>query len=137
MPRPQQRDTHLESVEGIKTIDFDSSALKIERAYFNGKEVGVNSHAPHKALGQKVSMEVPKGAKGEAVVMIVYTTSPGASAIQWADAAATADKVRPYVYTQCQAIHARSLMPCMDSPGIKATYTANVQAPEWCTLMSA
>ena len=38
--------THtFESVEGIKTIDFDSSALKIERAYFNGKEVGVNLHA--------------------------------------------------------------------------------------------
>lgn len=134
---------YFDSVEGLKTIDFDSSALKIERAYFKGKEetteVDVKLHAPHKALGQRVSLEVPAGcAGGEAAVTIVYSTSPGASAIQWTDAAATADKVRPYVYTQCQAIHARSLMPCMDSPGIKASYTANVQAPEWCTvLMSA
>ena len=46
--------------------------------------------------------------------------------------------IEQYRYTQCQAIHARSLLPCMDSPGVKATYTATVHAPEWCTvLMSA
>ena len=113
--------THtFDAAKGLKTIDFDSSALEIERVYFNGREVSMKLHAPHKALGQKVSVQVPAGwAGGEAVVTITYSTSPGASAIQWADAAATADKVRPYVYTQCQAIHARSLMPCMDSPGVK------------------
>ena len=40
--------------------------------------------------------------------------------------------------TQCQAIHARSLLPCMDTPGIKSTYSAEIRAPAWCTvLMSA
>ena len=33
---------------------------------------------------------------------------------------------------------ARSLFPCQDSPGVKFTYNATVQVPEWATaLMSA
>jgi aminopeptidase N len=37
-----------------------------------------------------------------------------------------------------QAIHARSLLPCQDTPGIKITYSANVIAPQGLTaLMSA
>ena len=36
-------------------------------------------------------------------------------------------KNHPYLFSQCQAIHARSLFPCQDSPGIKIKYTAKVQ----------
>ena len=74
----------------------------------------------------------------EVSVNFIYETSTHASAIQWLPAAATAEKKHPYVFTQCQAIHARSLLPCQDSPGVKTTYTAEVTSPEWCTvLMSA
>ena len=47
-------------------------------------------------------------------------------------------KVHPYLFTQCQAIHARSLVPCQDCPGVKMTYTAKVTVPAWATcVMSA
>ena len=56
----------------------------------------------------------------------------------WLDPAATKGGVHPYLFSQSQAIHARSLFPCMDSPGIKCTYSATVRVPAWCTvLMSA
>ncbi|KAH7729607.1 leukotriene A-4 hydrolase [Aphelenchoides avenae] len=32
--------------------------------------------------------------------------------------------------SQCQAIHARSIVPCMDSPAVKQTYEAEVRVPE-------
>jgi len=64
--------------------------------------------------------------------------SPDAPAIQWLEPAATAGGQHPYVFTQSQAIHGRSLFPCQDSPGAKLTYSADVAAPKWCTvLMSA
>ena len=42
------------------------------------------------------------------------------------------------VFTQCQAIHARALLPCQDSPGVKAPYTASLTVPDGLVgLMSA
>ncbi len=31
--------------------------------------------------------------------------------------------------SQCQAIHARSIFPCQDTPDIKSTYEFNLQSP--------
>lgn len=43
------------------------------------------------------------------------------------------------IYTaQCQAIHARSILPCQDCPAVKMTYDAKVTVPKWATaVMSA
>ena len=61
-----------------------------------------------------------------AVIRIEYATAPTASAVQWLSAEQTADKNHPYLFTQCQAIHARSLMPCQDTPVVKAPYEVGV-----------
>ncbi len=34
----------------------------------------------------------------------------------------------PYLYSQSQAIHARSMLPCQDTPAIKSTYSAKVRS---------
>ena len=34
----------------------------------------------------------------------------------------TLEKKYPYFFTQCQAIHARSLLPCQDTPCIIVIY---------------
>ena len=40
-----------------------------------------------------------------------------------------------FVFTQCQAIHARSLLPCQDSPGVKFTYRAVLRVPQELTAL--
>jgi leukotriene-A4 hydrolase len=82
-------------------------------------------------LGQALVVRLPAGLPAETTidVKVEYATSPSASAVQWLTPEQTVGKAHPYIFTQCQAIHARSLLPCMDTPGIKSTYTAALTVP--------
>src|SRR5690606_15462217 len=71
-------------------------------------------------------------------VSIYYETLPGSEALQWLSPQQTAGKILPFLFTQSQAILARSWIPCQDSPGIRFTYNANVSVPkDLIALMSA
>lgn len=76
--------------------------------------------------------------EGAVRVRIYYETTPQSSAVQWLDASATKDKAAPFLFTQCQAIHARTLLPCQDTPTVKASYNATIRCPAGTTaIMSA
>jgi leukotriene-A4 hydrolase len=71
-------------------------------------------------------------------VRVCYATSATAEAAQWLRPEQTSGKTDPFLFTQCQAIHARSLLPCQDSPQTKCPYTASVTVePRLVALMSA
>jgi len=111
-----------------KVEDSKGNSLKFELA------------KAHEVFGSKLEItlasSVPSGS--EAAVRIFYSTSPQSSAIQWLPPANTAGGKHPYLFTQCQAIHARSMLPCQDSPGVKSTYTATIAVPNpLVALMSA
>ncbi|RYH25595.1 hypothetical protein EON65_15425 [archaeon] len=123
-------------------IYFDSSDISITGDVLINNEVAAFSLADkHPVLGTKITVEIPEAFRFEGAsftVLFQYSISPQASAVQWLHAAATKGGKHPYIFTQSQAIHARSLLPCMDSPGVKTPYSAVVTAPKWCTvLMSA
>ncbi|RIY13479.1 M1 family peptidase [Hymenobacter rubripertinctus] len=70
-------------------------------------------------------------------VTIVYQTTPAAAALQWLSPEQTAG-TQPFLFTQSQAILARTWLPCQDSPGVRFTYEARVQVPAGLLpLMSA
>lgn len=66
----------------------------------------------------------------EFTVRIEYSTTPESESIQWLEPSQTAGKIYPYCYTQCEAILARTLLPCQDTPAVKAPYTITVSCPE-------
>mgnify|MGYP002379528884 CR=1 FL=1 len=63
-------------------------------------------------------------------VRIDYVTTEQSEAIQWLSKEQTVGKKHPYLFTQAQAVHARSMLPCQDTPSSKATYTAHVQCDD-------
>jgi aminopeptidase N len=74
-------------------------------------------------LGQALRIPLPAGT---AAVCIAYRTVPKAAALQWLSPAQTAGE-HPFLFTQSQAILARTWLPCQDSPGIRFTYEATVE----------
>jgi len=72
------------------------------------------------------------------LVRITYRTTASASGLQWLGPEQTGDGKAPFLYSQSQAVHARSWFPCQDSPGIRTTYDAIVKTPVGVrALMSA
>lgn len=87
-------------------------------------------------FGQPLKINIPVSYSKKLV--IDYSTSPNSTALQWLDPEQTCGKIKPYLFTQCQAIHARSLLPCQDTPAVKFTYSAEITTPQGLiALMSA
>jgi leukotriene-A4 hydrolase len=81
-------------------------------------------------LGSPLAIHLPAEASAsELKVRISYQTRPEASGLQWVAAPLTASKTSPFLFTQSQAIHARSWIPLQDSPQIRMTYSATIHAP--------
>ncbi|MBD0371784.1 MAG: M1 family metallopeptidase [Pyrinomonadaceae bacterium] len=91
---------------------------------FSNTEFTLGANDP--VLGAPLNISLPEGATG---VRIHYATSPGASGLQWLGPQQTAGKQQPFLFTQSQAIHARSWIPLQDTPQVRVTYTAHVRTP--------
>lgn len=116
-----------------RQLILDTRDLTILRV--NGASSGFKVGARDAHLGAPLSIELGPGARS---VVIEYETSPLASGLQWLDPSQTAGKRHPFLFSQSQAIHARSWIPIQDSPGVRVTYSARIHAPLPLTaLMSA
>jgi leukotriene-A4 hydrolase len=109
------------------TLDLDTRDLHIESVTsLDGAALTFILHAAEPVLGARLSIDLPPTSRG---VRIRYRTSPTASALQWLDPAQTSGKQHPYLFSQCQAIHARSVIPLQDTPRLRIRYTAELQVP--------
>ena len=130
---------HIEK-DGASELILDTRDLDISSVTVNGATSSYREDKSTKALGTSIVIPLPEGLKtGEEVsVEIKWKTSPNAVAAQWLEPSQTAGGKYPFLFTQCQAIHARSLCPCQDTPGAKFTYTSAVRVPaNLVALMSA
>jgi aminopeptidase N len=116
---------------------LDTNGLKIFKIQSqpSGKELkwGLGEYKPN--LGSCLSIELPDGVDE---IIVHYESQPGAEAVQWLTPEQTTDKKHPFLFTQSQAILARTWVPCQDTPAVRMTYSAKIQVPpELLAVMSA
>ena len=140
---PQQRLTgraslRLKNHTGANRVVLDTRDLDIRRVTLDdGKtEARFTLGEPGKSavMGRPLTIEITPNTTW---VNIDYNTQPQAAALQWLGPE-QAGSPHPFLYTQSQAILARTWVPCQDSPGVRMTYEATIHAPrELMAVMSA
>lgn len=121
--------------ENAKELILDTRDLTILSVTSNGKPVSFDLKPADENLGAALHIVLPEGAD---TLTINYETSPTASGAQWLTPAQTAGKKHPFLFTQAQAVHARSFIPLQDSPQVRVTYNATIRTPkDLLAVMSA
>ena len=119
------------------TLRLDTRDLEIAAVHLDGGAASAPfSLAPAVPIfGQELAIPVAPDTQS---VRVDYRTRPEAAALQWLTPEQTAGGRHPFLFTQSQAILARTWVPCQDSPGVRMTYSATIHVPrELLALMSA
>ncbi|GAA5993250.1 hypothetical protein JCM10908_004532 [Rhodotorula pacifica] len=120
--------------DGVDKVVLDTSYLAIKKCYLDSHKTDDLSFTlpakRHPVLGSALTISLPSplARNDEVTISIDYSTTDECTALGWLNSEQTDSKKYPFMYSQCQAIHARSLLPCMDTPAVKATYTARVKS---------
>jgi len=125
----------IENKTGTDSLYLDCRDLNIQSVQIDGLKTDFNIGTEKPFLGSPLAIAIKPNTR---LVTIQYATSPDAAALQWLAPAQTAGGQKPFLFTQSQAVLARTWIPLQDSPGIKFTYDAKVQVPAGLmALMSA
>jgi leukotriene-A4 hydrolase len=129
--RPQAREVVLDT----RTLTIGKVELLGEKPQPLKYKLG----ATDPTLGTPLHIALPEGNADERItVRVTYETSPEASGLQWLSPPQTAGKKHPFLFSQSQAIHARSWIPLQDTPQVRITYDARIRTPpELLAVMSA
>ena len=121
------------------TLVLDTRDLDIAKVEAAGAD-GVYAAAHHElgardaVLGSPLTIHLPGAATK---VRIAYSTRPEATGLQWVAPSQTAGGKHPFLYTQAQALHARSFVPLQDTPSVRFTYDAAISTPPELTAVMA
>ncbi|MFN8397157.1 MAG: M1 family metallopeptidase [Bacteroidia bacterium] len=112
---------------GGNAIIFDTRNLDIiDVTTPTGDSLSYNLGENDPVMGQPLEVELKPDVQE---IRIQYATTEGAAALQWLSPQQTEGKQHPFLFTQSQAILARTWIPCQDGPGMRFTYNAKVKVP--------
>ncbi|KAI9894717.1 MAG: hypothetical protein M1814_002073 [Vezdaea aestivalis] len=143
---PGQKLTGRVLLQLTSLADSVADTITLDTSYLDINDVQLGPDANHvesisrdqwqvldrvEPLGSPLKITLPRRAsRGEQVTVgIKLSTTSQCTALQWMSPAQTPNKRHPYMFSQCQAIHARSIFPCQDTPGVKSTFDFKLASP--------
>ncbi|SHF87376.1 hydrolase/aminopeptidase [Flavobacterium defluvii] len=127
----------IDNISKGNEIIFDENTLNITKVTLGDDEketkfeLGKDTEFHGKPLHIAIEPNTTK-------VNIYYNTTKDGVALQWLKPEQTADKKKPFVFSQGESVWSRTWIPCQDSPGIRFTYNAKVTVPkDLLAVMSA
>lgn len=127
----------IENISKGNEIIFDENTLNITKVTLGDDEketkFELGNEVEFHGRPLRITIE-PNTTK----VNIYYNTTKESIALQWLKPEQTADKKKPFVFSQGESIWSRTWIPCQDSPGIRFTYNAKITVPkDLMAVMSA
>ncbi len=108
-------------------VDLDSRGLAVHWVTDDaGVKLPWSFEETDAVLGDRLRIDL--GAP-TASILVCYDVGPEASALQWLTPEQTSGKSAPFLFSQCQAIHARSVLPLQDTPSRRITFNATLHVP--------
>lgn len=116
---------------------LDIKNLEIDSIFNNqGENILFKSSDSDSILGQ--ALVIPLDHLFDNQVIIKYKTTNESEALQWQNPEQTKGKKHPFLFTQSQAILARTWIPIQDCPAVRFTYDAKIRLDrDLLPLMSA
>ena len=109
-------------------LDLDGRGLQIESVITgDGSDIPWSIAESEEVRGDRLRLGLPDGTE---IIEIAYRTSPGALALGWLEPQQTAGGKYPFMFSQCQPIHARTMVPCQDTPRHRVSYDAVIRVPK-------
>src|SRR5919201_1497270 len=120
----------------VRSAPLQASLLDLDTRYLDiatvtdadGKDLTWSLAPPEPILGSRLRVELPAGTQS---IDIRYRTLPDADAVQWLE------EPEPFLYTQCQPIHARSVVPLQDTPRTRLRFQAELRIPKHLKALMA
>ena len=117
-----------------EVIVLDSRALKINSIIDSdtGEELEFIIDKQYDLDANGVPLKIYKEySKGDNVIILInYDTTDEGSAVQFLDKEQTTGKQYPYMFTQCESILCRELLPIQDTPAVKITTSIGITVPK-------
>lgn len=108
----------------VRKVTLDTRNLLIKSIKDDkGNELSYKIYEEDPILGNKLDIELKEESDD---IFIDYEIGKNSKALQWLKKEQTKGKRLPFLFTQCQPHHARSLIPIQDTPSVRVTYKASI-----------
>ena len=125
---------YLTAIKDGEVIVLDTRALSIKSVIDSdtGEELEFVIDNQYNLDANGVPLKIYKEySKGDNIaILIYYDTTDGGSAVQFLDKEQTTGKQYPFMFTQCESILTRELLPIQDTPAVKITTYMGLTVPK-------